>query len=382
MALLADAAFRDQFYAPQASVSLISYEQEIMRFHGLTVTQVEIDFSLSAAATFKFTIPNTFVIASNGLDDFKTDGGKPVFDLLYLGARVWISLGYGDNAHQILMVSGYVTGVSTNFAEGASPDIEVTGHDALYPLTLGKEDLKVEKAAISEMVARIATTNNLQLQFEGDSKKESNLDANQESQLAFLKKLADTGVDKQEKWEFFVRSNALVDTLHFKPRATDSPPVETLKWGENLLSFKPELNLGDQVSKVEVHGIDELTGKPIVGEAEADSFAGKFDSPGKVMHNFANKKTVFKLRLPVKTKQEADARAASILKSKMQQYLKGEGETFGSTALLPDTMIRITGLGQKFSRDYYVVKTVHRYDSSGYRTRFSIEEPNDKASAA
>ena len=36
--------------------------------------------------------------------------------------------------------------------------------------------------------------------------------------------------------------------------------------------------------------------------------------------------------------------------------------------------IELKGIGQQFSDKYFVTKTVHRYDTSGYRTRFSVEK--------
>jgi phage protein D len=60
----------------------------------------------------------------------------------------------------------------------------------------------------------------------------------------------------------------------------------------------------------------------------------------------------------------------------ISDHLRGDGETFGFPELLPDTRVKLDGLGAKFSRTYYVTKTTHTYNSSGYRTRFSIEEPD------
>ena len=55
----------------------------------------------------------------------------------------------------------------------------------------------------------------------------------------------------------------------------DAPPVGTLKWGADLLSFRPEANLGNQVSRVEVQGWDEVAKTAIVGEARAHGEGGK-----------------------------------------------------------------------------------------------------------
>ena len=104
--------------------------------------------------------------------------------------------------------------------------------------------------------------------------------------------------------------------------------------------------------------------------------AGKAKTGGQIQSGFLPNEVVRKLRLPVKTKQEADQRAEAELARSLNDHVKGEGETFGMAELRPDTRIALAGLGAKFSRSYFVTRTVHRYDGSGYRTRFSIEEPD------
>lgn len=366
---------RNQLYVPSASIELGARGQDLLHAHGLAVTQVEVDLQLSVAATFKFTIPNTFDADSG---EFLTARRRPVLDLLQLGTRVWIKMGYGDKAGQKLLLSGFITSVSTGFSEGASPELEVTGQDALYQLTLGTREHRVEQKSIRDAVAKVATENGMSLRFEGEPPKNVTLDSNMQSDLEFLRKLAESFSTPDKKWDFFARASDASDVLHFSPRSTNATEIGTLKWGADLLSFKPEANLGNQVSKVEVHGWDEAAKKAIVGQATPDNTQpgtnGKAKPAATAQRGFARRETVYKLRLPVKTQAEANDRAAAELAKIVNVYLKGEGETFGFPQLLPDTRLKIEGLGKKFSRSYYVTKTVHRYDAAGYRTRFSVEE--------
>lgn len=361
-------------YVPAATVSLVAESQDLLHVHGLAATQVEVDLQLSVAATFKFTIPNTF---DAGRSDFLTARGQPALPLLKLGTRVWIRMGYGDRSGQKLLLSGYITSVGTSFSEGGSPDLEVSGQDSLYRLTLGTREHRLEKKSFKEAVTQVAADNGLSLRFEGTPPSNVTLDSNMQSDMDFLRKLAENFSKKEEKWEFFARASEAVDILHFRPRRTTATEIGALKWGVDLLSFRPEANLGNQISLVEVHGWDEVTKKPILGEARADSGGGggKEKTAGQIQRSFLTREVVRKLRLPVKSKQEADDRAAAELAKTLNDHLKGEGETFGFPELLPDTRIRLEGLGAKFSRNFYVTKTTHRYDASGYRTRFSIEEP-------
>ncbi len=366
---------RNQLYVPSASIELGARGQDLLHTHGLAITQVEVDLQLSVAAQFKFTVPNTFDADSG---EFLTARRRPVLDLLKLGTRVWIRMGYGDRAGQKLLLSGFITSVSTGFSEGASPELEVTGQDALYQLTLGTREHRVEQKSIRDAVAKVAAENGMSLRFEGEPPSKITLDSNMQSDLDFLRKLAESFSTRDKKWDFFARASDAADELHFRPRSTNATEIGALKWGADLLSFKPEANLGNQVSKVEVHGWDETAKKAFIGEATPGNTQagsnGKAKPAAAAQRGFARRETVYKLRLPVKTQQEANDRAAAELAKIISAHVKGEGETFGFPQLLPDTRIKIEGLGAKFSRSYYVTKTVHRYDAAGYRTRFSVEE--------
>ena len=120
----------------------------------------------------------------------------------------------------------------------------------------------------------------------------------------------------------------------------------------------------------------------ILGVATAGGATAGATEGGQLQQRVFGRESVLQLRFPVKSKQEADERAAAELAKRANDHVKGEGETFGFPELLPDTNLRLDGLGRKFSTTYYVTKTVHRYESSGYRTRFSIEEPGIVEKAA
>jgi hypothetical protein len=282
-------------------------------------------------------------------------------------------MGYGDRMGQGLLIAGFITAVATSFNEGASPELEVSGSDATYKMTLGTREHRFENKSVREAVGQMASDNGFELRFSGTPPSNITLDSNMQSDLEFLIKLAQSFSTPKEKWEFYARAAERGDELHFRPRQQTAAPVAILKWGVDLLNFKPEANLGNQVSKVEVHGWDEVGKTKILGVALAGG--GRATDGGQVQQQAFGRESVLQLRFPVKSKQEADDRAAAEMAKRVNDHVKGEGETFGFADLLPDTNLRLEGLGAKFSIDYYVTKTVHRYDASGYRTRFSIEEP-------
>jgi len=267
MTLIARARSLPDLYVPAASIEVGALGMDLRLAHGLVFTQVEIDLQLSVAGQFRFTIPNTFDAESG---EFLTPRRAPVLPLLALGTRVWIRMGYGDRAKQKLLLSGFITAVSTSFAEGGSPELEVSGADATYRMTLGTSEHRFEQKRVSEAVRKVATDNGFDLKLSGTPPDKVTLDANLQTDLEFLGKLAQNFSTPQQKWEFYARADERQDKLFFCPRRKDDPPMATLDWGADLLSFKPELNLGNQVSRVEVHSWDEVGKKKILGVARAE----------------------------------------------------------------------------------------------------------------
>ena len=272
MVLIAHSRTLPDLYVPAATIELGAVGSDMRQAHGLVSTQVEVDLQLSVAGQFRFTIPNTFHAERA---DFLTPRGAPVLPLLALGTRVWIRMGYGDRARQKLLFSGFITVVGTAFAEGGSPELEVSGTDATYRMTLGTSEHRFEQKKVSDAVNKVAAENGFDLKFAGTPPDNLTLDSNLQTDLEFLGKLAQNFSTPEQKWEFYARADERRDKLHFRPRRKDDPPIATLQWGADLLSFKPEVNLGNQVSKVEVHGWDEVAKKKILGVARAGAGAGR-----------------------------------------------------------------------------------------------------------
>ena len=355
-------------FVPAASIALGSAELDMREAYSLVFTQLEIDLQLSVSGQFRFTIPDVFDLERR---EFLTPSKQPLLPLLALGTRVWVFMGYGDSKKQVLLMSGFITAVGTGFAEGASPELEVSGTDATYLLTLGTSEHRFENKSVQDAVAEVARQAGMRLVFDGTPPAGITLDNNLQTDLEFIGKMAQNFSTPEKKWEFYARATRSGDQLHFGPRRKDAAPVCELAREIDLLSFKPEANLGNQVAKVEVLGWDEVRKQKILGTATRPG--GQGSSGGDLQRRAFGREAVLQLRYPVKTQAEADQRAAAELATRANNLVKGEGETLGFPDLLPDTNVRLAGLGAQFSQTYYVTKTVHRFDSSGYRTRFSVE---------
>jgi phage protein D len=194
---------------------------------------------------------------------FLSAQGEPVLQTLTFGAAVMVSVGYGDRASLVPIISGFITEITTNFDAGSTPELSIGGYDYLFAMTLGKVSKSWSQASDSDIVSELASGNNLDTDIDPTPERREQIEQNQESDYDLLKKLAE-----RNHYEFYVD---VTRTLRFgKPRDKDDGVV-TLKWGESLLSFKPEANLASQVSSVEVYGWNPQTKEPIVGRATIHS---------------------------------------------------------------------------------------------------------------
>jgi phage protein D len=364
MELATFASTYGNFYAPAYAVRL--GRDDLMRDLLVAVSQVEVELVLGAASRFSFNVTDCY---SNKLHAFKTGRGADLLALLTFGAEIEVCMGYGDARSTPVTVAGTITEITTNFPEAGSPELAVSGYDHGFPMTVGKNSRSWTEARDSDAAHEIASFNNLNATIEPTKEQHPKIEQNQESDWEFLKKLAE-----RNHYELFVDEKK---TLHFAPPNDKATAVVTLNYGEGLLSFKPEANLAGQVAAVEVHGWDPKQKKAIVGKASAGEESGlSGKSAGQHLNGFvrdSRKKPTLRLRQPVFTQSEADARAKAALNERAKQFLTGEGETIGLPEIRPDRNVSLEKLGA-FSKTYYIQQATHKIDTGGYRTRFKVKE--------
>jgi phage protein D len=352
------------FYAPSYVVRVGT--KSLTQTLAVAVSQVEVDRTLGAAGRFSFTIPNAFNLERRM---FVTGTGQPLLEILKFGATVEIALGYGDYSKLLNIIEGIITEITTSFAEGGSPELQVAGYDHMFPMTLGKQSRPWSNTTDSDAIHKLAKEYNLTADIQPTEQKHPQIEQNQESDYEFMKKLA-----TRNHFEFYV---APPRRLRFGRPNDEGDGIATLRWGQSLLSFKPEANLAAQVSQVEVYGWNPDQKKEIVGKAVAGEESGhdpRRRSGGERLSAAIGKQPVLQVRQPVFTEAEAKRRAQAILNDHAKKFLTGDAECIGLPVLLPDRNITLGNLGAPFSKTYYIQQTIHKIDTNGYRTRVKVKE--------
>jgi len=361
---------RKSFYAP--AFNIVIDDNSLVQDFKLEITSVQVNQTLGGADHFSFVINNGFDVAQR---EFIKIGGKTLPEFFQLGTELKIHMGYGDRRNLDLMTMGIVTEWSTSFPSSSLPQITISGYDHFYRLTKGAQSDNWQDKKDSDVVREVAQDYNLTPKVDDTKVVHPKIDQSQESAASFISKLA-----KRNGFEFFVAKR----DLYFRAPANDKGGEVELVWGRGLVSFSPQISLGDQVTSVEVYGWNVQTKEAIVGRAR------KGDEPGRdrarqsgvarasgaeYLQKVAKENQgTLRVREPVFSQQQADRRAKAILKRRAEGFVGGHGESIGIPELKPNTNVTLKGLGDLFSSTFYIHQATHTVDTSGYRTTFEIKD--------
>jgi phage protein D len=180
------------------------------------------------------------------------------------------------------------------------------------------------------------------------------------------------------------------EVLYFGPPDDRHPGVPDLryelKWGISLIDFSPKLSTANQVSGVEVRSWNRSTNraiKPRVTTSDSDlrrygitantdllPLVQRRDTMGLPLGTCREREEVI-VNEPQFTLQQAERRAASMLSERLQHMVEATGTTIGLPNLRAGQRVVIEGVGRRFRGVYFVTRTTHTINDSGYTTKFS-----------
>ena len=287
-------------------------------------------------------------------------------DVFNEGNEVEIHLGYVGDLH--LMLRGEITAVSSSFPESGQPTLRVEGFSLYHQLQRQHRREPFESATDSGIAREIADDMGL----------DAEVDETEVEHPLYSPKGANYSQILEERARRIGYEVTIKDrTLYFqKARYLTSPsPALTLEWGRSLRSFSPRLSTANAVSEVTVRASQTAQGRgkePLVGTASSGDERVKMgqESGNQVAQQAFGSNSLLIEDHSVTSAQEANEVALAQLESRAMGFITGTGASIGDPRLRARTVIELTGLGKRFSGQYYVTSTTHTIDSSGYRTNF------------
>lgn len=335
---------------------------------GGVVSDIVVETSVEGADRFSFTLNYEFDHASGEFDGMS-------WALFSPNTTVKIKLGYGGGELSTVCV-GRIKEVAPDFPSTGVPSIAVSGYGLTYEMTQKPHSNswggETGMTSIEEIVYELNTrggyfaTSDLDVDcdvvFKGETMQDN------ETDYRFL-----TDLGEQYGHEVFGTRGTLV----FRPlTARLRSPSLTLDYERDLQSFSPQVDPAKRIGVVVVTNWEQSRMEPIFGVAvskSVESMPARVESIKNIRGMLENAEIKYEvLRRPVRSYAEAELVAASQLQLRASGYISGSGQTRGNTAVRAGEVVRITGVTERFSDDYYVTSATHRVGSSGFQTSFEV----------
>lgn len=318
-------------------------------------------------------IPNTFVYTDNVL-------------AITLGTSVKISFGHTTGPTSIVtsntLVDGEVTAIEPIY-EGADVYLRIRGYDRGHRLTHGKATRTYGDGnpmglgiGDADIVKKIAS--------------EAGLNAKVDATSLIAVKYKYVMQYNQNDWDFlWARANMLgyqvyVDgkDLHFCPASTARAKKDPSKldFGGNLTRFEPRVAAMGQITQTEAYGWDPSQKKNVNSSTLVElslkgtkAVANTVPANAQMKTAYSSKAKDFVIEPNASSTPQAKAYADAAFSRASSSFMQAYGELDeGDPFLVAGSTVTISGLGVRFSGNYYVTEAHHTFRHGAHRTTFSV----------
>lgn len=334
----------DHFYAPRFVLRLDGdvYEQS----RG-TVTDVSVEAAAEKADRFSLTLSGVY-------DESEGEFAGLSWERFAIDTDVEIEMGYGETTETLLV--GSIAEQRPQFPAEGGPRVEISGYGLMHELDDDSKSRSWDEATDSEVAEEVAGEYRFEtVDVTPTDTVRPTVVQDDETDLAFLRRLAERSSDDDGGFEVTVRR----DAFRFGPSEPGLDVSLELAYGSALQSFSPEYRTGSQVKDVEVRGYDEGAKSAVVGRAESDG-------PGSGTEI---------VRRQARSRAEAESAARARRDEIERERLSGRGQSIGLPEIEVGEVVRLKRLGERFTGPYLVESATHRVSTDGYTTGFEVRLP-------
>jgi phage protein D len=373
------------FYVPRFEITSggAGVSPEVLR----DVLQVTYNDSTEAVDSFDMTLNNWDAHTR----EFKYVGaetsvqGATPRQRLFLPGAAEFELKFGYGARLMRVMRGYAASLEPTFPAGGSSTLTVRALNVLQQLRtrphrdswpnsrVPRGQVKISRIAEDIGTRQVQGAFPLPIRTDAQAKArepvlEHVVQANQHD-IDFLMEQA-----RHFGYVVYIDEEDGDEVLRFGP--PPARPTYELEWGKSLIDFTPKLSTANQVTAVEVRSRNRDTDEAIRERATLDDVQDVNPDLHAVVRG-SGPRAAGGAREHVITEdpqhdaQQAQRHAADTLRGRLRQLVEASGTTIGLPDLRAGQMLRIVGLGARFSGRYFVKTTTHTFDASGYRTKFT-----------
>ena len=328
-----------------------------------TIFEVEVEQSIHLPSVFTIRVH----LGATGENPFDVMDDM-MKDYLSRGSEVEISQHFrGGDKH---IMTGEISSVSLDLSStvpGSPLSATIQGYDKSHRLHRGRNTRTFLQSTYSDAVKKVV----------GEAGLSFDVDSTPGAQRYIIQ-------HNETDWDFVSRiANRLGYELYFdggklkfkKPWQGRSSKVE-LVWEKNLVQFRVRTSTAFQHSKVTVLGWDPIKKERIVGTAtngNGSPKTGEHRSGADQAKSAFGSSDMVMVDMPMLDQDEAKSVAQSLADTMAGDFATAEGVTFGNPDLAPGVTAKISGVGKRFSGEYYVTSTTHSFSQiEGYSTSFVV----------
>jgi phage protein D len=296
-----------------------------------------------------------------------------------------------------LMIKGQITSLRPSFPSAGQPTLAISGLNVIHKFRKKEETWAYTSKTDSEIAIEVGDRLGIKVNTDRAAKeKETKYDYvfqdNQYDIIFLMDRARRAGYDlwvtektvngKTESELNFGQSNNIKEAVtyqlsfaKYRLNAGQSPDQrnDQIKKLFPLIDFKPELSTAQQVSEVTVKGWNPKTKTAISQTATREEIrtkgVGAKGGQAAIEKSFSECKEIITDK-PVSTDDEAKKLALASLDMIAKEMVKGNGATIGLPDLRAGGVVKMDGMGDRFSGRYFVTATTHSIGDGGYTTNF------------
>ncbi|MGA8532755.1 MAG: contractile injection system protein, VgrG/Pvc8 family [Candidatus Tumulicola sp.] len=297
---------------------------------------------------------------AGGSGDFVFEDGA----VLKLGASIQIFA--GDVTSPTEIFRGKITGLEGCFPRAGAPDLIVLAEDGLQAARMKRRTKTWENTTLAQIVEQVAGDLGLTPVVSGLDDNIGTQQQFNESDLHFVRRLlARYDADLQ-----------VVGTeLHATPRSQAQGTSVEIDLNSQLREVRVIADLAHQVSEVTATGWDYEQGQSVSVTSQTTSIGPGSGTTGQDWLQQALAQRSDQLaQFATLNQGEAQALVDADFAERVRRFVVAHGIAEGNPNLRVGTLLKLNGLGARFSNTYYTTATVHHFDTKdGYETRFVAE---------
>ncbi|MEO0443350.1 MAG: contractile injection system protein, VgrG/Pvc8 family [Pseudomonadota bacterium] len=303
--------------------------------------------------------------------------------------KVTVKMGYAGDKKT--MINGYFTTMEPSFNANGAATLTVRGINAMQRLRTKKYNDFYENQKPSEIVgairARVDQDLNA-LRFPIDVSVSQQALENERSIVRIAQK---NEYDIDFMWKLARRYGYLLrmeepeqegddPNIYFGPSQQGDALINAvyeLKLNQSLIEFNPRITTANQFKSVTVNGWNrdkqEMISETVSFE---DEEMKEINTDLHYLLCMCDAREELVVDEPVFNEAQAKDRAKALLLDQQKQMVTVSATTVGLPLLKAGTKVRIAEVGERLSGEYFVTKTQHIFNDSGYITKFDARREN------